>query len=165
MKAIVAALSLVLGLSPSALGGGYHGGHCDGWWFAPGLAFGLGLGALSAYSWSTREYYPPYSYTYSYPAYGCVASQPPRTPVPADLPQAETAQPQPAPAPEPQPQHWIPSSPGAGTWVPDPEPYSYTPTQPASAKPSKTAPANETVSVTTSLGGVTVYSNTRTPAR
>lgn len=106
--------------------GGWHGG-CGwggcGWW--PLATFGIGLGVGTAVGYASAPRYPAYSYSYVYPAYayappssayvvpvGSYARQPVNTPVVAPAPQVAV---------------WVPSTPGAGKWVPDRNPYSYTP--------------------------------------
>ncbi|HEY5911708.1 MAG TPA: hypothetical protein VJA21_13995 [Verrucomicrobiae bacterium] len=175
MKVLTVTLSLAAGLSLNALAArhvsfgfhGHHGGYWCGDAFVPGLALGIGLGALATYPWGGRDYYyyPAYGYGYYYPSYAYAYPPPanaaPSTPAANPTPANEA--PQPAPAPETPP--WVPSSPGSGTWVPDPEPYSFTPGQPATPKSSAAAKVDQTTSLTTSPGGVPVYSNVQNPAR
>jgi len=181
MKSVALVFTLTLGLSSSGWaaghgtfgGGGHTGGHFGGghyyagghyyrsahWyggWWAPTFALGFGLGSLWSYP---RDYYPPYGYGYYYPGYRYVYTQPvsPAPTVPPQKPPAQVEVPQVTPPPEPQP--WVPSSPGTGSWVPDPEPYSYQPGHVSAARPLETTKTTHTLSITTSAGGVPVYSN------
>ena len=133
---------------------GYHGygSYCGGypWW--PGLAIGIGLGAICSSIWhSSSGYansydYPAVSYAYAPPTHGTgEAATQPATPLAPAVQEALVTK------------VWVPSSPGAGKWVPDATPYSYSPTAEivlAKAAPVKTAPK---VSVSRSAGGVPVY--------
>ncbi len=129
-------------------GGCYYGGGCNNFW--PGLAIGLGVGALttalvSSSQHSDTVYYavPTPVYTYNPTAVSTTAAAPPP--------------PQPVVA---KSVVWVPSTPGAGQWVPDPEPYAYFAAAP-SPKPKtvviSTTVVAATVSRTSSAGGVPVY--------
>lgn len=133
-------------------GGGWYGGGCSFW---PSFTFGLGLGALAAYPWYRYRtcnyvyYSPASSYVYRQPAYTC---SPPANPAPpaAVLRQAPKA---------PENPVWIPSSQGAGQWVPESNPYRYSPApKPSGASPVPAAPP-EAVTIAKSPGGVPVYIN------
>ena len=143
MKKIVLVLTTALSLwvgSPNAVA---HGGGCGvGFW--PFFPFGIGLGI--GYSFAACNYgyrYPGYVYSqptsYAYPpttynqpaASAPVASAPPESPV------------------------WVPSTPGAGKWVPEPHPYSYTPT--AVGKVSTMVNPSPTVTISKPAQGMVVY--------
>ncbi len=145
MKKFALTLALVLTLGAKAMA---HG--C--WCFWPGFGIGVGLGGLCGVSlgvgvgcgWSCGACCPVYGYAYSQPSYGY--SQPAYAP-PAYGYAADYADP---PAAAPSPSYiWVPSTPGAGHWVPDPAPYSYTP-----------APASrlrQVVTMSRSPEGIPVY--------
>lgn len=167
-KRLALLFGLVFSLAGPTAGYGYHGyayygGHgCGGWSFVPGLALGLGFGTLWS-SYACRDY-PSYSYSYYYPSPSYVYSQPSTTPPSTTAPgsSAQVEASQPAQSPEPQP--WVPSTPGAGSWVPDPQPYSYSPTQNTPPKPANSRVPSQATAITTSAGGVPVFSNTKPPA-
>jgi hypothetical protein len=124
-----------------ACGFGFHVGlPC----ISLGVGLGLGLGCS----------YPVYECGYGWPAY--TYAQPTYTYGPAaDYPSpAATA---PAAPVVSQPSAWAPTTPGVGHWVPDPAPYRYTPAPAARRTSAAAPPAAETVTVTSSLGGVPVY--------
>jgi len=157
MKKIGLILSLVLTFGGNAMA---HGCWC-GWGFWPSFSVGLGLGGVFGCSlacpccccscgYGYPAYgYPAYSYAYSQPAYAY-----------SYAPAANYVDPPaavPGPARAPEPSGWVPSTPGAGKWVPDPAPYSYTPpvsaTSPAQAKPA----LRQVVTSTCSPEGIPVY--------
>ena len=152
MKKIGLTLSLVLALCGSAMAHGCW--HVCGFW--PSFSIGVGLGGAFGCSVAcpccccTCGYpYPAYSYVYAQPSY-------PYAYAPAanyfDPPAAV-----PSPARAPELTGWVPSTRGAGGWVPDPTPYSYRPpvsaTGPAQAKPA----LRQVVTSTCSPEGIPVY--------
>jgi hypothetical protein len=163
-------------LSSQAHGYGYGYG-CFPWWPLATFGLGFGLGALTqshapeyVYAYPAYTAYPAYSYTTYAPAQPVYA----QAHAPAQPVYAKSAPPRPAktvPAASttanvaavanPRPAaSWVPSTPGAGHWVPDPKPYSYTEV----ATPKKTAIADnravpgvvETVTIKNSPGAVRV---------
>jgi len=142
MKKIGLTLSLVLALGGNAMAHGCW--HCWGFW--PSFSVGIGLGGVFGCSLGVRPGCSCYCGC-GYPAYSCDYSQPAY----AYAPPANYVDP-------PQPSAWVPSTPGAGRWVPDPTPYSYTPavTAPRPAEP-KTA-LRQVVAITRSGDGIPVYS-------
>lgn len=154
MKKFALSLSLVLALGGNAMAGW----HC-GWGFWPSFSVGVGLGGVIGCSLGAGlgcccycgSGYPAYGYAYSRPSYAY-----------AYAPAASYVDPPPAaiasPAWAPEPSYWVPSTPGAGRWVPDPAPYSYTPGV-SVARPAETKTAlRQVVSVGTSPEGIPVYS-------
>ena len=117
--------SLILGiaLTLSSSTANLRAGGCCGFWpFLP-LAFaGIAIAsAASAHSSPTYVYAPPpypYGYPYSYPQSHAPDQQPAQVPSGATAPAMSSVE---------QGSHWVPSSPGAGHWVPDPTPYVYAP--------------------------------------
>jgi hypothetical protein len=155
MRKIGLTLGLVL-----VLGGNAMACRCCCWGFWPSFSIGFGLGGLFGCSvglgpgcycgWGCGH--PAYSYAYPGPAYP-YAYAPPATYL--DPPAAALG---PVKAPEPTP--WVPSTPGAGRWVPDPAPYSYTPA-PSAPKPAEAkAPLRQVVTSTCSPEGIPVYTIT-----
>jgi hypothetical protein len=145
MKKFALAVSLLLVLGGKAMAYG-----CCCFW--PGFGIGVGLGGFCGFSLGLGLgglgcgcYCGP-----GYPAYGCAYSQPaygygygaPAYGYPANY----IAPPAPAPSYD-----WVPSTPGAGHWVPEPAPYRYTP---ACALPR----LRQAVTVTRSPDGIPVYS-------
>jgi len=149
MKKTGLTLSLAFALCTNALA---HG-HLHVWGCWPPFSIGIGLGTICG--WSLHSC-PAYCYHYSYPAYSCAYSPPSY----ASAPPANYVAPAatvPSPRTAPAPSDWVPSTPGAGEWVPDPTPYRYTP--PVAAKKPvrpKAAPA-QMVTVTRSPEGIPVY--------
>jgi hypothetical protein len=171
MKAIrnVCGLALVLCTS----GAGFEAHACGvGFSFCvPFLSFGIGLGLgapCAGPAYGCAYGYP--AYTYAQPAYACA-------PPASYIPPVAAAPAAPAVAETPV---WMPSTPGPGHWVPNPEPYNYVPGQtagrpnaagtersqttvvapnsqtPDSKLQTRTA-SRQTVSISTSPGGVPVY--------
>ena len=136
---VVTALALCAGtISSQAHGCGF--GFRFGFSCLPlGIGFGLGTG------WSCQSYgcyaYPSYSYAYA-PAANYVS------------PLAEAPAVAVAPIDPPAPA-WVPSTAGAGHWVPEAQPYCYTPVAPA--KKADAVLAGQTVTTVQSPGGVRVY--------
>ena len=157
MKRIVLLAGTGLALCAGTMTAGANG--CCFWPFwAFGLGIGLGAAVTSAAS-TPRYVYPVYSYPYAPPAYYYpphVAYTHPAPATPSQAPVAQTAA-APAPALDHQAQSWVPSSPGAGRWVPDPQPYRYV--QSIESQPVKAL--NQvypmTVSIVSSPGGVPVH--------
>lgn len=121
----------------------------------PFLSFGIGLGIGAPCAWPAyRCGYPYPAYAYAHPAYAY--NQPIN-----DIPPVAAASPAPAVAETPP---WVPSTPGAGHWVPDPEPYAYAPVAVAKKTPASTAVLTQNkVTVTKSPEGVPVYILTQSP--
>jgi len=155
MKRIVLGLAVAATLCTSSINvrayGCYYGGPCF-WPFWPlALGAGIALGSSIAYShsYSSPTYVyapPPYAYSYSQPANTYSSS----TSVQPASVQHDSSAPAPVYA-EVSP--WIPSTPGAGHWVPDPSPYTY--------GAARAPVVVETVTVTNSIGGVPVYTVSR----
>ncbi len=152
MKKFALTLSLVLALGANAMAHGHW--HVCGFW--PSFSVGIGLGGVfgcSLGTWPGCCYcgsgYPAYGYAYSQPSYAYAY------PPPANYVDSPAAAPSPARAPEPS--YWVPSTPGAGRWVPDPTPYSYTPAVSATRPAQATAALRQVVTVTTSPDGIPVY--------
>jgi hypothetical protein len=144
MKKLGILLATALTLSTGSVRVQAHGcGGCDWWPFA---AFGLGLGIGSAVTYATTPRYPAYSYTYVYPPPSVPAYAPPSAPQAAPT-SVYARHPVSLPAIAHAPQHaiyapqvaacWVPSTPGAGRWVPDPNPYRYAPVIAPSGFPSE----------------------------
>jgi hypothetical protein len=152
MKKIGLALSLVLALGGNAMAHGCW--HCWGFW--PSFSIGIGLGGAFGCSLGLCPGcycycgcgYPAYSYAYSQPAYAYAP--------PANYVDPPAAVPSPAKGPEPSP--WVPSTPGAGRWVPDPTPYSYTPAVTATRPAQAQTTLRQVVTMTRSGDGIPVYS-------
>jgi len=151
MKKIALTLCFALVLGSNAMA---HGHWC-GWGFWPRLSIGFGLGAVFGISLRCG---PDYWSDSRCPVYTCPYSQPAcdyATPVYDPPPPAPAAF---TPDKAPSPADWVPSTPGAGHWVPDPAPYRYTP--PAAVR--RTAGARpvprQTVTVTRSREGIPIYS-------
>jgi hypothetical protein len=150
--------SLILGiaLTLSSSTANLRAGGCCGFWpFLP-LAFaGIAIAsAASAHSSPTYVYAPPpypYGYPYGYPQPHAPSQQP------AQVPSGATA---PAMSPVEQASHWVPSSPGAGHWVPDPTPYVYQPVAQNKLVATSARPATQLVTVNQSAGHVPVYTVT-----
>ena len=145
MKKLGILLAISLTLSTGSFRVHAHGcGGCDWWPFA---AFGLGLGIGSAVTYAaTTPRYPAYSYTYVYPQPSAPAYAPPSAPQAAPTsvyarrpvsPPATAHAPQPAIYAPQVATCWVPSTPGAGRWVPDPNPYRYAPVIAPSGLPSE----------------------------
>ena len=154
MKRISLILGIALTLSSSTanLRAGGCGGCCGFWPFLP-LAFGAGIAiasAASAHSSPTYVYVPPpYYYPYSYPQ-----SQAPSSQQPVPNPSGSTA---PAMSSLEQASRWVPSSPGAGHWVPDPTPYVYKPVAQSKLVATNARPATQLLTVNRLPGQVPVY--------
>jgi len=137
----------------------------NGCCFFPFWAFGLGIGlgaAVTAAASGPKYVYPVYSYPYASPPYGYYyAPRPayshPAPAAPAQPAPGQTDPAQTAPEPDLQAHAWVPSSPGAGRWVPDPHPYRYV--QSNEGLPIKLVGQvyPMTVSTISSPGGVTVH--------
>ena len=140
-------VSLSLCVPFVSLGIGFGlGGHCGG----PAIGFGIGASCAG----------PAYGCAYGYP--GCAYPQPAyASDPPANYALAATASPAPAAPPVAETPAWVPSTPGAGHWVPDPEPYSYTPGPTVKRTSAVSAGTPQTVTVSRSAGGVPVYSVNR----
>jgi hypothetical protein len=139
MKKIGLTLSLVLALGGNAVA---HG--CCGFW--PSFSIGIGIGAVFGCSLGVG----PGCYCYcgcGYPAYSCAYPQPAY----AYAPPANYFDP-------PQPSAWVPSTPGAGRWVPEPTPYSYTPAVTATRPAEPKTALRQVVTMTRSGDGIPVYS-------
>ncbi len=162
MKRMVLILSLAISLSGTLVyaqppPGPWHGGPgpCGpGPWGFVGPLLGLGVGFGLGAAWSCNH---PREYYYSYPAY------PYSPPVYYSQPQAGAPATPAAPVPR-QPTVWVPSSPGAGEWVPDPTPYTYAATPITNSTPAKVQTTPQTVTVTRSAGDVPVYVVNASPA-
>jgi hypothetical protein len=160
MKRISLLLGIALTLSSGTanLRAGGCGG-CGGCAFWPFALFGAGVAiasAASAHSSPTYVYAPPpypYYYPYSYPQSPAPSSQ-----QPAQDPSGSTA---PAMSSLEQAARWVPSSPGAGHWVPDPTPYVYEPVAQSKLVATSAQPATQLVTVNRSAGQVPVYTVTR----
>jgi hypothetical protein len=156
MKRTALILGIVLTLSGSTSNLRAHGGGgCYGFWpFWPLALFGAGLAVASvasAHSSPTYVYVPPaYPYGYAQPQHSYVAP-------PAQAPAATSA---PAAPTHYEIASWVPSTPGAGHWVPDPTPYSYNPGIQTKIIVSAAEPAT-LVTVNRSPGNVPVYTVTR----
>jgi hypothetical protein len=154
IKAIRLLLGIVVTLCAGTINSQAHG--CGF-----GISFGfscLGIGIGFGTGWHCPSYgcyyeYPGYSYPscaydYAPPAYGCASS--------ANCASQVAAQPAaPVASIDPPTPAWVPSSAGAGHWVPEPQPYCYTPAAPASK--ADTVIASRTVATIQSAGGVRVY--------
>ena len=152
MKRTALILGIVLTLSGSTTNLRAHGG-CYGFWpFWPLALFGAGLAVASvasANSSPTYVYAPPaypygYAYSYAQPQHSYAA---PPAQAPAAPAHYEVAS-------------WVPSTPGAGHWVPDPTPYSYNPAVETKVVVSAPEPAT-LVTVNRSAGNVPVYTVAR----
>jgi hypothetical protein len=116
------------------------------------LAFASGIAiasAASAHSSPTYVYAPPpypYGYPYSYPQSHSPSGQQPAAPANSTFEQAS---------------HWVPSSPGAGHWVPDPTPYVYEPVAQARMVAASARPATQLVTISRPAGQVPIYTVTR----
>ena len=152
MKRIVLVATTGLALCAGTMTAGANG--CCFW---PFWAFGLGIGLGAAVTAaSTPKYvYPVYSYPYAPPAYSYYYPPHPVYTHPASIAPAATA-----PELDYQAHSWVPSTPGAGRWVPDPQPYRYVqsnesqPVKPLSQVYPMTVSTFSTVS---SPGGVPVH--------
>jgi hypothetical protein len=148
MKRTAIILGIALTLSGSTVNLRAHGG-CYGFWPFWPLALGAGIAiasVASAHSAPTYVYVPPaypYGYPYSY-------SQPHNS-------QASAVDSAPVVTTLNQSSRWLPSSPGAGHWVPDPAPYTYDPRNQAKVIASSVQPVTEVVMVTRSAGNVPIY--------
>ena len=152
MKKIGLTLSLVLALGGNAMACGYW--HVWGFW--PSFSRGIGLGGVFGCSLSLSPACGCY-FGCANPVYSCAYPQPAYAYVPGS---SYAAPPLviPSPAQPPEPPAWVPSTPGAGRWVPDPTPYCCTPCATASRPAEvKTAPPH-VVTVTRSPEGIPVYS-------
>ncbi len=152
MKTIRLILGTALILCTSTVRAPAHGcgfGFYVGIPFLVGIGFGIGAGcAYPAYG--CAYHYPAYPY-YPHPAY---AYNPPANYAP---PLAATPEPSPAAPVVTQSPVWVPSTPGAGHWVPDPQPYQYAPPVAAKPPPSATSDPAQTVTVTKSPEGIPLY--------
>jgi hypothetical protein len=140
-------ISLILSLALALWTGGMNAraqGCCGFWPFIP-LVMGLGFGLAAAAS-SQSHAYP--AYVYAGPTYSYYYPPAAANPTPA-APYVNT---------EVRSDVWIPSTSGAGHWVPDPTPYQYSEAQTA---PSFKVPVRDnsgyTVTVARSPGKVPVY--------
>src|SRR5262249_27871320 len=156
MKRTALILGIALTLSGSTANVRAHGG-CYGFWPFWPLALGTGIAIASiasAHSTPTYAYVPPaYPYGYAYP-------QPPH-PSNAQPSQAPTAASAPVTATFDQASRWVPSSPGAGHWVPDASPYTYDPGAQNRVIAASAQPAGQLVTINRSRGDVPVYTITR----
>ena len=150
MKKIGLTFSLVLTLGGNAMACGW----CCFW---PSFSIGIGLGGIFGCSLGVG----PGCYCYcgcGCPAYSCAYSRPAYAysyaPA-ANYIAPPAAVPGPARAPEPSP--WVPSTPGAGRWVPDPTPYSFTPAATATTLPEAKPALRKVVTMTRSRDGIPVY--------
>jgi hypothetical protein len=155
MKKIGLILSLVLAIGGNAMA--YCCCNFCGLWpsFSVGIGlggFGCSLGAGPCYCYCGCGYpYPAYSYAYSQPA--CTYGYAPG----ANYIDPPAAVPGPAArAPEPSP--WVPSTPGAGRWVPEPTPYRYTPPVTAARPAEAKTVLRQVVASSCSPEGIPVYS-------
>lgn len=159
MKRRIIILGIALSLSGSTFSVRAHGG-CYGFW--PFWPFALGAGlAIASVASAQNHSSPTYVYTpaeYSYP----YSSPPPQNPTINPLTQTPAPS-GPAVQPEPNPlSSWVPSSPGAGHWVPDPTPYTYSQApQPKSTPAIMAEPRTEVITLTHSAGNVPVYTISR----
>jgi hypothetical protein len=157
MKRTALILGIALTLSGSTANVRAHGG-CYGFWPFWPLAFaGVAIAsaaAASAHSAPTYVYVPPaYPYGYAYPQ-----SQHPSGTPPTQAPSSMAA---PTQSAFEQASRWVPSSPGAGHWVPDPTPYNYDPGVQTKVIASSVHPASELVTINRSVGDVPVYTVAR----
>jgi hypothetical protein len=140
IKRLFLGATIVLGLGMGSMSARAHGGYCygPGFWPLIPLAFGIGA-ALSCAANSQSYTYPTYGYNLP------VVSNPP----------AETSY----AAPAPQNPLWIPSTPGAGHWVPEPTPYRYIPAERTNmvSKARAIGATTQTITITHSAGNVPVY--------
>ena len=156
MKRIGLVTSMALALCAGTVNASANG--CCFW---PFWAFGLGIGlgaAVTSAATAPRYSYPVYTYPYSVPAYS-YHEQPP---VYAHHAPARPAQTAPAPTAtpaEPERLAWVPSSPGAGRWVPDPQPYRYVQSNESPPVKGLSTVGAMTVSMVSSPGGVPVHVN------
>lgn len=146
MKRMILLLSVGGSLAFSPLAASAHGGVGFCFWplwpLSLGVGVGLGCAASTYHSCSSAYSYGPAAYAYTTPP---VYAAPP---IPAAPVVVET--------PAPANPAWVPSTPGAGHWVPDPAPYSYS--ENAAPKPRAAAALSpQSVTVTTSPGNVKVY--------
>jgi hypothetical protein len=154
MKRISLILGIALTLSSSTanLRAGGCGGCCAFWPFALALGAGVAIAsAASAHSSPTYVYVPP-PYPYGYPQSHAPASQ-----QPAQNPPVSSA---PAMSYVELGAHWVPSSPGAGHWVPDPTPYVYEPVAQSKLVATSARPTTQLVTVNQLPGQVRVYTVT-----
>jgi len=149
--ALILGIALTLSCSTGNLRA--HGGCCGFWPFWPlALGAGIAIAAASAHSEPTYVYVPaPYPYGYAQPHYVPSAQ-------PTQVPSAPSAS---VPTAIEQASRWVPSSPGAGHWVPDPTPYNYDPGAQTRVLASSVQPATQLVTMTRSVGNVPVYTVAR----
>jgi len=156
MRRTVFSLGVALTLLVSPVSVKAHGG-CYGFWPFWPLAFGTGI-ALGTAAYYDSHCYPRYVYAsppcsyYGYSVASPIYAPPAQAPVVNSMPAL--------PAPPPV-SDWVPSSPGAGHWVPEPHPYRYVPGKPERRPAAAGTPPLPTISVTSSLGNVPVYTISR----
>jgi hypothetical protein len=153
MKKFALVLSMACLTAGSALAHGCWG-FCGGPFLSIGIGpcLGFSVGCGPAYAWGCpassyvcRQPYYPY-----YPA-AVYDPVPVRVVAPASMPVYPLA-PQVASTPT-----WVPSTPGAGRWVPDPAPYSYVPPTPRPAAARAATAGHPIVSILRSPEGIPVY--------
>jgi hypothetical protein len=142
MKRILLTLSIASTLCGSVVNAGAHGCGFHFWIGIPFL-FGIGFGVPCS----------SYPYACGYPVY----TYPAHTESPCQTQTATVEAPAPVPGP-PIAQLWAPTTPGTGAWVHEPEPYHYTPSVVAKTTTAPAPAGAQTVSVSKTADGVTVYS-------
>jgi len=148
MKRMMLMMSVAASLAAAPLTASAHGGFGFCLWPLWPLSVGLGfsLGCASTYHASC----PDYGYCYRSSVY---AYTPPTVYTTPAIPVASA----PVEAPAPVTPVWVPSTPGAGHWVPDPTPYSYSENAAPKPRVATTPSTPPSVTVTHSPGNVKVY--------